>query len=114
MRIQEIKPLYLTMSADRKLQILSLVAHNLTICARTASFPEVPDPVARRKLLGLNELLHLATGQMMHMVCGDQKRYPDDVFMDILLETAELKQCEGELVQAFEWSNDTAVRGILN
>jgi hypothetical protein len=25
--------------------------------------------------------------------------------MDVLLETAELKRCEGELAQAFEWSN---------
>jgi hypothetical protein len=108
MTVHEIKPLFLGMSADRKCRLLSLVAHNLTICARAASLPEVQDAPARQKLLGLNELLHLVTGQVMHMVGDDQKRYPDDVFMDILLETAELKRCEGELVQAFEWSNTTA------
>lgn len=107
MTIHEIKPLFLGLSADGKARLLSLVAHNLTVCARTASLPEVQDAPARRKLLGLNELLHTVTGQVMHMVRGDQNRYPDDVFMDILLETAEMKRCEGDLVQAFEWSNAT-------
>jgi hypothetical protein len=105
MTVHEIKPLFLELSADRKCRLLSLVAHNLTVCARAAALPEVQDGPARRKLLGLNELLHLVTGQVMHLVRGDQKRYPDDVFMDVLLETAELKRCEGELAQAFEWSN---------
>ena len=108
MTIHQIKPLFLGMSADRKTRLLSLVAHNLTVCARVASLPEVPDARARQKLLGLNELLHLVTDHVMHMVWGDQNRYPDDVFMDILLETAEMKRCEGDLVQAFERSNAAA------
>src|SRR5437667_6805740 len=105
MMIHEIKPLFLGMSTDQKARLLSLVAHNLTVCARTASLPEVQDAPARQKLLGLNELLHLVTDQIMHMVWGDQNRYPDDVFMDILLETVEMKHCGGDFVQAFEWSN---------
>jgi hypothetical protein len=104
MTTHEIKPWFLGMSAEQKARLLALVAHNLTVCARAASLPEVPDPAARRKLLGLNELLHLTTAHVMHLVRGDEDRYPDDVFLDILLETAEMERCEGELVQAFEWS----------
>ena len=107
MTTHTIKSLFLGMPADGKARLLSLVAHNLTICARTASFPEIQDATARLKLLSLNELLHLITGQVMHMVNCDQNTYPDDVFMDILLETAAMKRCGGDLVQAFEWSNAT-------
>src|SRR4051812_3484461 len=104
MTTYEIKPQFLAMPADRRTRLLSMVAYNLTVCARAASLPEVQDSTARRKLLGLNELLHLIAAQVMHLVKGDQERYPDDKLMDILLETAEMKHCEGELAQAFEWS----------
>lgn len=105
MTTHEIKPLYLGMSTDQKARLLSLVAHNLTVCARAASLPEVHDAPARRKLLGINELLHTVTAQVVHMIGGSEDGYPDDVFMDILLETAEMQRCGRDLVQAFEWSN---------
>ena len=108
MTIHEIKPLFLGMSAEQKPCLLALVAHNLTVCARASSLPEVQDAAARRKLLGLNELLHLITAQVMHLIRGDEDRYPDDVFLDILLETAEMKRCEEDLVHAFCWSNAAA------
>ena len=63
------------------------------------------DAAARRKLLAVNELLHLVSGQLSHLVGGDDERYPGDVFADILLEAAEIGRCEWELVQAFEWSS---------
>ena len=105
MTIDQIKPMLLGLPAEQKARLHSLVAHNLTVCARAASLPEVPDAPARQKLLGLNELLHQVTAHVMHLVWGDPYRYPDDVFMDIILETAQMERCKGDLVQAFEWSN---------
>src|SRR5437773_2302527 len=96
----EAKTAFLAMLPDRKARVLSLLAHNLTICARAAYLPEVGDDLARKRLHALNEVLHAVTGQLMHMVSGDANRYPDDVFMDILLEKAQMGHCEGDLLQA--------------
>jgi len=105
------KTAFLSMSPNRKARVLSLLAHNLTIRARSAYLPELNDDSARKKLCGLNELLHVVTGQLMHMVSEDAKRYPDDVFMDILIEKAQMGQCEVDLGQAFEWSTSSKPPG---
>jgi hypothetical protein len=77
----EAKTAFLSMLPKNKMRVLSLLAHKLTICARTAYLPEVSDDLARQRLRGLNELLHDVTSQVMHMVSEDTNRYPDDVFM---------------------------------
>jgi hypothetical protein len=102
--MHEIKSLFLGLSTDQKTRLLALVAHNLTVCARIATFPELRDALARRKFTGINELLHVVTAHVMHMVCGDQDRYPDDVFIDILIENAQTSHCEGDLLQSFQRS----------
>jgi hypothetical protein len=100
----EAKSAFLAMPPTIKMRVLSLFAHNLTVCARSAYLPEVGDALARKRHHGFNELLHTATGQLMHMVAEDLNRYPDEVFMDILFETAGMEHCEGDLVQALTWS----------
>ncbi len=95
---------FLAMVPNRKVRVLSLLAHNLTICARSAYLPEVSDDLARQRLRGLNELLHVVTSQVRHLVWEDTNRYPDDVFMDILVEKAQMGNCEGDFLQAFQWS----------
>jgi len=105
------KVAFLATPPDRQARVLSLFAHNLTVCSRSAYLPEVGDGPARRRLRAFNELLHTVTGQLMHMVSGDLSRYPDDIFMDILLETAQKERCERDLVQAFEWSNSAKLPG---
>jgi hypothetical protein len=107
----DIKAVFLAMPSDRKGKVLSLFAHNLTVCARSANLPEVGDGPARRRFRAFNELLHTVTGQLMHMTLGDVNRYPDDVFIDILLEKAQAERCERDLVQAFEWSNSANLHG---
>jgi hypothetical protein len=111
MTTNEIKMMFLAMPPDRQIRVLTLLAHNLTVCARSAYLPEVGDATARRILRAFNELLHTVTGQLMHIVSGDLNRYPDDVFMDILLETAQSERCEGDLAQAFEWSSSAKPPG---
>ena len=103
----EAKSAFLSMILNRKTRVLSLLAHNLTICARSAYLPEVSDDIARQRLRGINELLHIVSSQLMHTVADNIKRYPDDVFLDILFEKAEMGQCEGDLLQALQWSYST-------
>ena len=100
----EAKSAFLAMPPRTKLRVLSLLAHNLTVCARSAYLPEVGDYLARKRLHAFNELLHTTTGQLMHTVVEDLNSYPDNVFMDTLFETAEMEDCEGDLLQALTWS----------
>jgi hypothetical protein len=95
---------FVALPLDHKLRMLSILSHNLTICARSAYSSEVDDGLARKRLRAFNELLHLVTGHLMHILAHDSKRYPDDVFMSILFEEAEIGECEPDLVQAFDFS----------
>ncbi len=104
MTANEAKSEFVEMVSDRKMRMLALLAHNLTICARSAYLPEIGEVSARKRLHALNELLHVVTGQLMHMVAGDANRYPDNVFMDILREKAQIGHCEADLLQALQWS----------
>src|SRR5262249_16912237 len=107
----EMRAAFLSMLPKRKMSLLALWAHNLTICARSATLPEVNDSTGRKRLGCLNEVLHVATGQLIHLVTEDANRYPDDVFIAILFEKAQMGQCERDLVQAFEWSRSANLPG---
>jgi hypothetical protein len=100
----EIRFVFVAMPSERKLRVLALWAHNLTVCARSTYSPEVVDDVARKRLRTFNEILHTLTGQLLHLVSNDLGRYPDEVFIDILFEKAQSEGCEAELCRAFEWS----------
>ncbi len=104
MKTSEIKAKYLAMLPDRRVRVLSLVAYNLTICARSANAPEVDDRRARHRLQAFNELLHTVLSQLIHTILADGMGYPDDVFVNILMEKAQACRCERDLAQAFSWS----------
>lgn len=104
MTMNEIKEAFLAMSDARKTHMLALLAFNLTICARGVELDRRTDQTMVKKLLALNELQHTVTGQLLHRAAGDPLRYPDDVFMDILLETAQRDYTEKDLLNSFERS----------
>lgn len=92
------------LSPEGKMRFFALLAHNLTVCAREASLPEVADSSARSYLLAINEILHQVTGHISHLVSDSQKRYPDEVLWDIISEISCRSSCGGSYVQAVEWS----------
>jgi hypothetical protein len=103
----EVKALFLGIPANRQIRVLAFLAHNLTVCGRSAYLPEIEDDIARKRFRVFNELLHIVTSQLMHMVSDDSERYPDNVFMDILFEQAQPEGCEKDLLQAFRRSYST-------
>lgn len=48
-----------------------------------------------------NEIQHNLTSQLNRYVGRDNQRYPDDVFLRILLEKATAVECDSELLLAF-------------
>jgi hypothetical protein len=97
----DVKSTFLRMPPKSQMRTLSLLAHNLTVCARAAYAQDVNDALARKQHHAANELLHTITAQLMHLIADDANRYPDDVFIDILLEKAQTESYEKELLGAF-------------
>jgi hypothetical protein len=100
----ELKAAFVGLQPDQQLRLLALLAHNVTVAARTAYPGQVEEHLVAGKLCAFNELLHTVTGQLRHLIEGDLNRYPDDLFIDALLERAQQGSCERDLVDAFAWS----------
>lgn len=66
-----------------KVRLLGKFCFDLTIDFRAIISEAMPN---QEKLKGINELQHKALAQMMHHHAGRSKRYPDRVFLAILLD----------------------------
>ncbi len=107
------KDLFGKVSDDTKPYLLSLLAHELTVYARGAYSGLTSDSEATEKLRVFNELQHTITGQLAQMLAGERdRRYPDDVFIDILYEQSRQADCEADLSctfrRAFEYLSNNA------
>lgn len=98
----QIKSHLLSLSKAQWIYVLSSLAHQLTVCARQAYLnPDAAESLA--KLRTFNELEHLVTGQLAHIV-ADQNRYSDIDFVDIVFEKARSENCLKDLEWAFAFS----------
>ena len=100
MTINEIKSSFSALSTNEQERVLSVLAHQLTVYARDA-YEEIGEGgEGAIKLRAFNEVLHNVTGQLAAMLRNNDKRYPDDVFIDIVFETAQEGRCEDDVIQA--------------
>ena len=75
------------LSPDKQAQVLCLLSFNLTLLAR-AHYPSpsgTASPGDFDVLRAVNELQHSIVSQMGALLEGSPKRYPDDVFVQILI-----------------------------
>ncbi len=100
----EVKQAFVGMQPDQQVRVLSLLALNVTVAARSAYPGQVEEHLVAGKLRAFNEVLHTVSGQIVHLIAGDSNRYPDDMFIDALFELAQEGDCEQDLVDAFGWS----------
>ena len=98
------KAVFLGLAEDQKILFLSFFAHEITISARGAYPEQVEQNDEIGRLVTFNELQHNITSQMAHMLAKDEKRYPDQVFIDILFSKAGTGNCESDLVGAFDFA----------
>jgi hypothetical protein len=105
-----LKKVYSDLPPEQKTRLLSLLALNITVSAR-GSYPSqetendtdtVKNSLA--EVIGFNEIQHTVTGQLASMIDNDENRYPDDVFLAILLEKAQNSYCEKGLLSALKFS----------
>ena len=89
---------------DRKIYFLSLLAHEITVHARGTYPEQVKENEAIEKLMAFNEIQHLVTSQLRHMLAKDEKRYSDEDFVDILFKKAQRGGCGRDLEMAFRFA----------
>ena len=84
----------------RKIYTLAKLAHELTVCARAVYPGQVTEKISSHRLAGLNEMQHTITGQLRGLSNDSGKIYPEEVFVNILFETARI----ADLMTQLEWS----------
>ena len=99
----ELALIYRGRPSQNQATFLAHLAHELTIVAR-ASYVQGPNGLEAPPavLITLNELQHQVSGQLGHLLKGDEKRYPDDEFLDILFGIAEKQKLDADLLRCFE------------
>ena len=91
MEVSEVQTLieqYTQRSEEQQLRILCRLSFYLTIGARTYYSVDTQLDNALNAMEIFNELQHSITGQILQLLDGSNKRYPDDVFINILVETS--------------------------
>jgi hypothetical protein len=76
-------------SSHEQAKLLSAWMHALTLDARDtyiAGTEAIADPV---RLRGMNEAQHRISGQLHKILCDDTDRYPDEVFMAMMLDVTK-------------------------
>jgi len=90
---QMIAASYKKLDQQGQIRLLGSIAHSLTIDARETYIPGtegIADPV---RLRGMNELQHQIAGQLLSLLNADGNRYPDDVFVEMLLNRLDELRC---------------------
>ncbi len=100
---QDFKSAFAALPPESQARFLATVSYEATVWARH-HYPEVADnaKLSLQVLRAFNELQHKLTAQVVHLLAGDEGRYPDDVFVDIMFECAEMAKCEAKLSQVFQ------------
>jgi hypothetical protein len=92
------------LSSDRKVYVLSLLAHNLTISARGVYSERSDESEKIKKLQSLNEMQHRLSSQLMYLASKDGDVLPDDAFTDCLYSFASQGGSEVELTSALKYT----------
>ena len=102
--IEGVKTALSKLSPERKIYVLSLLAHNLTISGRGVYSDRNRVSETIEKYYTLNELLHRVSSQLMHLSSGDEAAEPDESFIQSLYDRACEGGCEVELRSALRYS----------
>lgn len=101
MKINPLAKRYAALNPAAQARCLARLACQLTIEARGTYIPQteaIADPTRLRRM---NELQHRITAQLSH-VLGNAERYPDLVFIEIVMEMAMGAECDRELAKTLD------------
>lgn len=85
MTLADAKSIYLKSDEMTQAKILCHYTHELTIAARGTYVPMSEDVADARQLRRINEIIHKAVSQISALLASDDKRYPDETILKILI-----------------------------
>jgi hypothetical protein len=91
---------YTVLDSTAKARFLAVLSNQLTVFMREQYDESLDCAVRTKRLMGANELQHHISSELRHHLDGDLDRYPDEVFLNILLEKAHYYVLSSELQQA--------------
>jgi hypothetical protein len=89
-------------SSQEKIDFLVQFSHMLTILARDTYEIEKNGLTNPARLRAINEIQHKVTSFLIALMKDDSKRYPDDVFVKIVLEHPDDPDLQRQLYQAVD------------
>ncbi len=98
---QDTSARYAAMDIQHQLIFLARLAHRLTLVGRE-TYNDHGDIADSEKLRSINEAQHRISGQQLKMLTDDERRYPDDVFANILIDYLQALKINPE--SAFQWN----------
>jgi len=88
MDVKEVLSLYCSKSELQQAKFLSRLAYQITIFARD-TYDSNTDVLSNpAQLRCVNEMVHRILGQQFKLLLGDCERYPDDVFIEMIIDMA--------------------------
>jgi hypothetical protein len=106
MTVKSLAQKFSTMTSDEQAVLVARWLHLVTIDARDTYIPGtlgIADPV---RLRGFNEFLHRISNQLLAILTGEQG-YPDDEFLEMLIEAAGELHAEGFRVEFEKWGRNS-------
>jgi hypothetical protein len=87
---------------SEQIGVISQIAHALIIAARETYVPQSNEIAKPFELRGCNELQHQLMGHLLKLIDNNTARYPDELFIQILFEMADLHQISSKLNNAIK------------
>ena len=85
--------------SDRKVFVLALLAHNITISVRGLFMKQFDWQGTSSKLYALNEIQHRIASRLMHIALKDDD-WSEESFADFIFRSAKDNNCEREIILA--------------
>jgi len=90
------------MGCQDQIELLARLAHRLTVMARE-TYGDDGVAADGKSLRAFNEAQHRILGQLLKLVTADERRYPDEVFANILVDQFAMLQIDpGKIFQFFD------------
>jgi hypothetical protein len=87
--VQSLRVIYSLQSPPQQIHTLCLLSFYLTLNGRSFYLPGTSIEQASKALRTINEIQHSISSQLLPLLADDQKRYPDDVFINIVIEKSD-------------------------
>ena|SRR5277367_1764715 len=110
----EIAARYAALAVRSQTLLLAKLGARLTLLARGETYDQHGGVADSARLRAFNEAQHRILGQLVRLLTADERRYPDDVFANVLVDQFEILQLDlAEISNALDRARDDRGAGNI-